>query len=609
MSLKTNINNNLKCDSVNRPHSILSRAVCLSLHPGRLIIFPFLKWFDKRYRGKYKFEKTIFSIDLVLVGSAVTLALIATTLVIFPYKKFEDRILFNATVAPHEITTGAPSTLVIRYTNGTKEVLRQTKLNLIFPDHFLLQSVFANESNVEKDQINLGDIPVGGTGAVHVNGVMFGDVQGKQTFESVMQFVHGIKNDHFGIKHSTYTFSPEHSALQLSVKLPDRVIASQPLSGMITYKNTGPIDFPEIIIEPEWPKKFILKAASAQIKNNAFVLPKIKAGASGNVTFNGFLGDVPNQVDFIFHPSFTFGNDRYQQETLTQTIPIVPAQIKLNVGLKSNTLKPGTDASFKIHYEHIGTETLYNIELGIVSDSPFFKKQQTKNPLIKELRPGDEGDVIITVPIRSTVPQSALTNFENIVIPIQPIAEYVLAENKTQRITTVGTDLETNLTTPINFESFARYTTPNGDQIGRGPLPPRVGEKTSYWIFWNVDGTTNTIDHVAIEGTLPDNVTFTGQQTSSEDNGVAFDLETHKIRWNVSSIPPTLNPASKIFGVAFEVTLTPTSQQIGTSPFLIKDVQLTGTDSFTGAFVSASGTNINTNLPTDQKAVKKGVVR
>ncbi len=618
MSIENNLSNSarkhsIKPESLHRPHSILARAVIFSLHPGRMILFPFQEWYHRRYKGKYRYERAVFSFDLILVGIIITLATITLTFFLFPFNHFEDRISFTATVAPRTIVTGAPSTLVIEYRNGTKEPLRNAKLHLKFPDHFLLQGVTANNKDISENNINLGDVAVGGTGDVHVKGVMFGDVGGEQTFQSSMTFVHGIKDDVAGTKNSSYTFSPEHSTLQLSLSLPDRAIVSQSMEGTITYKNTGSIDFPEIGIYPEWPNGFHFEKASTHLEDGTFVLPKIRAGESGTMTFSGYLGDAKDHAVFLFHPSFAFGSDHYQQETLTQSIPVLPAQIELSAAY-ANSLQPGTDATYTIHYKNVGTERLHNIELILSSESPFVATKEKivtskEFPSLELLKPGDEADVAIVIPIQSSVSPSSLSNFQQLQIPIHVIARYALESNLTQRLATNSLDITSNLTTPIHFESFARYVAPSGDQIGRGPLPPRVGQKTSYWIFWNVDGTTNAIDHVGIEGTLPDNVTFTGHQTSSESNGVSFDPDTRKIQWNVSSIPPTLDPASKLFSVAFEVVVIPTTTQIGTSPILVKEIHLTGTDAFTGEFVSATGSIITTKVPNDAMAGKKGIVQ
>ena len=158
------------------------------------------------------------------------------------------------------------------------------------------------------------------------------------------------------------------------------------------------------------------------------------------------------------------------------------------------------------------------------------------------------------------------------------------------------------------LESFGRYATATGDQLGRGSLPPTVGEKTTYWVFWHVGGTINELTNVVIEGTVGDNVTFTGRQSTSQNNGVEFDPETGIISWELASLEPTLSPTSKVVGVAFELAITPDITMIGEIPTLLSDIHLTATDSRTGAFVSASGSEVTTNLPNDLMASDKARV-
>jgi hypothetical protein len=599
----------LQGEPLKTPHAIFGHAVYLSIHPGRLITIPFKHWFRKHYKGKYKFEHAVFTFDLFLIGCVLTLAMTLFFFILFPLKQFRDGITFTATVAPHEVISGAPSTLVIEYKNETKEMLENPKLSFSFPKYFLLKSISYNGANVPDRNISLTTIPVGGTGTIHIQGTMFGDVGGKQLFGSTLTFTHGTKEKRQDQKSDTYVFSPAHSTLSLELSLPDRAIASQTMAGIITYKNTGTIDLRGIRIKPEWPKGFTFLDASAQIQNDEFVLSNLKAGGSGEIHFKGKLGDVPKELPFIFHPSFVFGKDRYTQEILAKTIPILPAQIQLSLSTDAASLIPGKETTFKIHYKHIGDEPLQNISFGVTSRNPFFTKQETFTQALKTLKPGEEGDVSITVPIRSQVSVNDLTSYQNIRVRANAIARYVRDSHADEQLSSSSQDTETPLTTPFVIDSFARYTSPEGDQLGRGPLPPRSGQKTSYWVFWNVYGTTNTINNAVIEGTLPGNVSLSGRQTSSQDSGVVFDEATRKVSWKIEAIPPTFDPQTPVFSTAFEVIVTPTTSQIGSSAALIKDILFKGTDTFTNTPLSSSLSSITTHLPNDSMASGKGLVK
>lgn len=620
MTLKDELKQGITCDSVGKPNSILGRAVCLSVHPGKMVLLPFIKWFEKRYKGT-KFARLLFSFDLLLIGALLGLGMTAIVLGLIRPIAFEDKITFEATVAPREIVTGAPSTLVIRYTNGTDEELRNAKLALTFPDYFLLQELSVEEINrsyrtdtTYTADIDLGTIPVGGTGSVRVRGVMFGDVGGEQSFTSTMTFVHGTEKDLAGKKTSAHTFSPSSSTLALTLALPERLVAFQEVEGTITYQNTGEIDFPTISIEPEWPEGFTFLSSPVSIIDGAFVVPAIAAGESGTLDFVGYLGEVGQEVTFVFHPSFTFDTSRYRQETLTHTAPVVPPQIRLEQSIDNSTVRPGSSAVYTVRYENTGEFEVTNLVLAIEATSPFVTAASVEAATIAKVAPGESGEVHINIPLRWSIYQSETTDWDGLDLSARAVASYTLGDPSTgsgqadQRVSSKSAVVSAPITTPVVFESFGRYATDSGDQLGRGPLPPRVGIQTKYWVFWHVGGTINELQNVRVEGTLGSNVVYTGKQSSSQNSGVEYDAATNTISWETTSIEPSLSPTSKIVGVAFELSITPDSSMVGTSPDLLYDIRITGTDGRTDAFVSRSGSTITTNLPNDLMAAGKGVV-
>jgi hypothetical protein len=609
MSIKQKLQHGMACNSVGKPDSILQRAVCLSVHPGKMMLFPFLEWFRSRYHGKYKFPRLLFAFDMMLIGIILGLGSAALFLTIFQPTSFTDKIVFDATVAPRAIVSGAPSTLVIRYTNNTDAALQDAQLSLTYPNHFLLQELSVDEALVEEDYIDLGTIPIGGTGTVRVRGVMFGDVGGEQTFTSSLSFAYEHDEEtRFAQKNSAHTFTPESSTLALSLELPERLVAFQNVEGLIRYENTGEIDFPIISIEPEWPEGFSYSFADVGLTNNAFELPAIEAGASGELNFTGYLGDVGEEVLFTFHPSFTFDLERYRQETLTHVAPVVPPQVQVEQFVDKSSIRPGATASYTLTYENTGEFTVSNIALGVQSDSPFFAQSTYTADVIPSLSPGESGTVEVSVPLRWYINPSETTVYENLDLTTRTVATYTLGDGSGQEVTAYGDAITSQLTTPVLLESFGRYATASGDQLGRGPLPPRVNRETKYWIFWHLGGTTNTITDIVIEGSLPSNVTFTGRQSSSHNSGVLYDASSGTISWSSTELDPTLDPSAPIAGVAFEVSITPTEAQIGTIPTLISDVRMTGRDARTGAFVSTSGSSVTTNLPSDLMATGKAVV-
>ena len=624
MNIRDEIKKGLACETIRDADTVGERAVCIAAHPGRIALWPLVRWYENRYEGKYKFARLAFSFDLALVGLAAILGIVALILFLYKPVPFADKIVFAAEVAPREIVSGASSTLVIRYENETGEELRDANLVFEFPAHFLLQSVdnttagcpstsmtspcpspFKGEGNLVK----VGTIPVGGTGSVKIRGVMFGPVGGEQTFRSILTFVHGAKSV-AGQKADAYTFSPSKSTLELSLSLPGKILAFQPMNGMLTYRNTGAIDYPEVTVAPEWPAGFTFVSADEPMRDGLFVLPALKAGTEGTTHFVGRLGNVTEPLAFRFRPSFTFGTDSYEQETLTQTAEVVPLPIKISHGVENDTVRPGGSAKVTVTYENVGDVAVEDLRLYVSTDSPFAATKTVEtnfkdgHPELATVEPGQTGTITLSIPLKSSIEQSATKVYEN--VPFSTTASSTFDMAELSQATVADSPITTTMTSPLVLSSFGRYATPSGDQIGRGPLPPTVDEETSYWIFWNVRGTTNALKNVRIEGELGPNVAFTGRQTDSIDGGVV--ATGNQIVWNADSLSPTLSPDSKIVGVAFEVSIMPTAAQIGTMPTLLRNIRVTATDAITGAFVSAAGATITTSLPDDTMAKGMAVV-
>lgn len=602
MSFRKKIHEGLTCDSRHKPESVLGRAVCLASHPGKMILLPFFHWFEGHYAGRYRFARATFAVDLVLIGIAAGLLLAGLFLSLYHPKTVADKIFFDVSVAPSEIISGAPSTLVIRYTNGTEQELRDVTMSLSYPAHFELQEVLLDDQTMHDDMIEMGDLDIGETGSLKITGVMFGDVGGEQTFRSVMTFAYG-ENDRKAQKVSEHTFSPSASTLALSLELPKPLIAYQNIEGTITYQNTGEIDYPEISIEPEWPEGFTLSESNPIFLDNHFSLPSIKAGEEGTMTFKGFLATDDEQTTFIFHPSFTFGNTLYRQETLNHSADVLPPQVSLEATSEQTALTPGNDATITVSFEHIGTEPIYELQIALQSDDPFVTEQTmyTLNDPI-DLEPGETGTATVTLPLTSYVSAQDIESFTDTRVTFFPIATYTLGSEEGQNIDYTGEEVRLPITTPVTLESFGRYTLPSGEQLGRGPLPPRAGQTTKYWIFWHVTDTIHPLTDISISGTLGDNVTFTGRQTVSQNSGVTYDPATNTISWSASSVDATLDSTNPVIGIAFEVAVTPSEDQVGSAPILITNTHLTASDQTTGTFVTDWGSTVTTSLPQDTMA-------
>lgn len=92
------------------------------------------------------------------------------------------------------------------------------------------------------------------------------------------------------------------------------------------------------------------------------------------------------------------------------------------------------------------------------------------------------------------------------------------------------------LNTLWDIKSEARYFNEDGQPIGSGPLPPRVGETTSYKIRWSLKADLNDVKEIKVKATLPKDIIW-NDKTDIETGELYFNYETREIIWAVPTLP------------------------------------------------------------------------
>ncbi|MDO8668796.1 MAG: hypothetical protein Q7K65_00700 [Candidatus Buchananbacteria bacterium] len=160
--------------------------------------------------------------------------------------------------------------------------------------------------------------------------------------------------------------------------------------------------------------------------------------------------------------------------------------------------------------------------------------------------------------------------------------------------------------TDIKLQSLARYYTAEGEQLGLGPLPPKIGAITKYWIFISLDEFTHDLKNVLVSAQLPENVSLTGKSIVTHGENMYFNNNSRQINWALDRL--LLTDANQPIGLAFEVALTPSANQAGSVAELLNGIKVTALDSISQKIIIKTNTGITTNLINDKIANSDGIV-
>ena len=609
-----------KDELAKRKGGLLSQALHIFKHPGKIASHPVKKVYYKQYHGTRN-AKIWFAIDIVLLLGVIAAGIFLAYSAFWKPTSIADRIIVTSTIAPKDIVSGDASTLVFYYKNGSQETLYDAYLTFGFPPYFDIAELDGNFEEIGDYTYALGEIEPGEEGRFKLRGTMFGSVNEEQVFLSNLAFQYGEERAQ-AIKHTEHAFTPIRSTLELELALPDYVVEGQQVEGSIAYRNTGSVSFPELSIEPEWPDGFTLLSSDPVFSDGRFRVDGIDPQEEGIISFTGILPEG-NAMHFTFHPHFVFGNEEFNQQDLAKTIPLLPPPIALNHSVEEGVLIPGSSATVTVQYEHQESFDVEDVEIRISSNSPFISRTSTDEVRYEDgafiieqtilegfdvVTPGESGEITVEIPLRSSISASEISSVDNVVVDFTSQAVFTIPGDIDQRTQVRGDVSETIVSTPLILESFARFASPQGDQIGRGSIPPRVGSETKYWVFMTIDGTIHPLESVSLNAILGPNVTFTGKQSVSIGNPLSYDTLSGTISWDISAMQATLPSYAPVASVAFEVSITPTSDMTGTTPILLYAPTITSRDAVTGVITQAGGATVTTNLPYDAIAAELGVV-
>lgn len=154
----------------------------------------------------------------------------------------------------------------------------------------------------------------------------------------------------------------------------------------------------------------------------------------------------------------------------------------------------------------------------------------------------------------------------------------------------------------LNVRAVAYYHSPQGDQLGSGPLPPVVDIPTNYWIFWTLAGTGDFNDFV-FSAYLPRGVELTNNRSLLAGD-FSYNSKSRQIIWKIKDI----KSGADNYRVGFEIQLIPSREQLGKKVILVNSQKYFALDSLTKKEINQEITNLTSNLDFDRLNSGQGTV-
>lgn len=508
--------------------------------------------------------------------------------------------------------------------NISAGALEDTDLIVVFPQDTLLQNESGRWEPAATHIVRrIGALPPGEERTVEFAAQFFGrEGDEKKITASLAYRPAGIR-----ARFSAYAEKQIRIArvpLAISWDIPDAVSSGQEVPVTVRYSSQARTPFDNLYLRMDYPPGLAVVEVAPAASSTGAVWPigALAPGDEGKIFLRVVFGNVEGDLQTLRAGIGTIHDLTKEWKPWLESVREVrlsgsPFLLEgATDGKREGVIKPGDFMSLTVRYKNRASVAVKNISIHTVvegdiadlatltiGDGGVFDVSTRSivwgpggTDALREVLPGQEGVLHFSLrarprPVIATSADKNLTlrlrsRIETASIPAELLGSELSPEDRvTFKIATIAL---------ISGRSVFR-TAPIANS---GPLPPRVGEKTTYVIVWEVRNFTNEIEGAEMRVLLPPNVRWE-DRVSPGDADVRFDAAGGEVRWRLGRVSPATGVLTPSRIAAFQVSLVPSEIDLGRSPALTGGAVFSGRDGFTNEEIKLEMPGLTTQLPED----------
>lgn len=551
---------------------------------------------DRHYRDNY-FH---FWADLLLAGIIAGLVI---SVIWITFWQPRPAFALSAQLVSARAISGQAQEFKAVYRNGEDGVISAAAISFDLPDGFIITGTSPeNLYDPSSSTFRLGELAKGAEGEVSVSGVLLGAPGERQALGLHAAYQYGSFQRQLL---DSVSYVIDSSALEAGLDVPTQAYVKSEFSGTLNLVNTGAAPFTNIAItfpSTDWEISFDNEKAT----DNQLTIAELAPGEKRPIAFSARAlrsGTLELAVETAVSRD---GHTLLQTKSATP-VTISEPSLLVSASLRENALSATMPAAtLDLAFSNSSEPLVEDMSFTITASGPgvVLKNVQSLSAEVPVrgssllyagvLKKGEKGAVSARVELERNHVETAGMARLNVSVSYSSAGkrfEYSIAAGSLK--------FDSNLT----LSSAGYYYGPQGDQLGVGPVPPRVDIPTTYWIIWQVNNLGNDIKNMEVTADLPPAVAWPDQQSLTAGE-LSYSPVTRRVLWK----PGSVGQGGGNYRVSFAVTLVPRPADLGKVPNLLEHISFSGTDAFTGSRLRRDLPIITANIEADRLSAGKGTV-
>lgn len=532
---------------------------------------------------------------------------------------------------PVSVAGGEVLPLEVDIRNNNSVPLKVVDLQITFPDGS------RDAENISKELKRyteiLGDMEVGATKTKLIKAVLFGEENSRKNINVSVEYRVAGSNAIFS-KEKDFPILISSSPVNIIVKGITEANSNQNIDYEIEVVSNSVSTMKDLSLRVDYPFGFEYKSSTPKpyLDNNIWNIGDLAPGDKRTIKLSGNITGQDGE-ERVF--KFTVGNPSSFNEREIETPfiytassifirkPFVALSLAIDGSLnKEIVVEGGRTVRGDLVWTNNLPNQIYDISVelkfrgdildknSVSSQKGFYRSidntiifSSENNSSLLSLSPGQSGEASFDFSSFSSISRTG-SAFINPEIYID-----VLVKGKRIQGLSVPEELLFSDSKHIKVSSDISLLSRGFYYIGpfsnTGPIPPIAESETTYTVTWTITNTSNTVTGTKVSATIPSYVKWNNLFIPGTEK-ISFNPLGGEIVWDVGEVKAGAGNTLPIREVSFQISFTPSLSQVGTSPMLLSDARVTGTDSFTKTEIGETKVLINTDLKFDPNFPSEG---
>lgn len=525
--------------------------------------------------------------------------------------QYSKEILKLEILGPEVAQAGDEVEYLVRFKNNGKVRLENSELIFEAPEHSFLQDF--DDLRVIKQ---LEDIYPGQEQIFSFKARVFGKENETLTANAWLSYQPKNLTARYESK-TTFSTQIKFVPLTFEFDLPLKIEKDEQIEFSLNYFSNIDYLLEDLRVKIEYPGGFEFISASPQpLDETEWKIPALVQADGGRIEIKGIArGEEGSQKIFRAKLGLVKDGEFWLLKETARALEIIEPSIYISQLINDSpdyVAQAGDLLHYEVFFRNIGKTPIQKKFLFVELEGGFFNLSSLKSeegeygrgdntiiwdwkvvPALRFLDAGAEGKVEFWVNLKEA---------EDIPREIKsPRLRDEITLGGVKKIFQVKVNSQIKLSQKVYFqEEFFGNS---------GPLPPKVGEMTTYTVLWQVENSWNDLEMVKVKSILPSGVKATGK-ISPEDAKFTFDSKSKEVLWNIGEMEAWLGGKEAPLTLAFQIEFTPTSSQKGETPDLIRQAEILAEDTWTLEILQEKTPSVDTTLPDDDTvSQEQGVVQ